>query len=294
MAQRKQRLAERLIAERDGHVSHSLFYWTQVMLSYNSNHMEGSTLTAAQTAQIFETGRFLTEQDEQVTLDDAIETANHFDAFNYMLDHVDAPVDRTLVCHLQALLKHGTSQERQLWRNVGDYKTADNEIVQQFGVSAAATAPAATVPEFMDEVFDAYARLDDDPLRIAMCHWMFEKVHPFSDGNGRIGRIIMFKECLRLDTVPPLIRDEHHNRYVNALDKFPEEPGWLVDLTLNARDGYRSTFMEQMAPGQLEYTYHDTWRQSDYRDDLAAAADFKQRIEAAASAARASRTESEA
>ena len=103
------RLAGRLVWERDHHVDHAMFYWTQVQLSFNSNHMEGSTLTAAQTAQFFETGRFLTDKDEQITLDDAIETANHFDAFNWMLDHVDEPVDRTLTCRLQAILKHGTS-----------------------------------------------------------------------------------------------------------------------------------------------------------------------------------------
>ncbi|KFJ04024.1 Fic family protein [Bifidobacterium tsurumiense] len=286
MAERKTRLVDRLVWERDHHVDHAMFYWTQVQLSFNSNHMEGSTLTAAQTAQIFETGRFLTDKDEQITLDDAIETANHFDAFNWMLDHVDEPVDRTLVCGLQAILKHGTSQERQSWRNVGDYKTADNEIVQMLGVSAASTAPAKDVPALMDEVYDAYARLDDDPLRIAMCHWMFEKVHPFFDGNGRVGRLVMFKECLRLDTVPPLIRDEDHNRYVAALDRFPEEPGWLVDLILHARDGYKQVFMDRMAANELEYAYDDDWDRDAYRDELDRAAGFKRRIERLARTAR--------
>lgn len=285
MAQQRSRLVERLIWERDHRIDHAMFYWTQVELSFNSNHMEGSTLTAAQTAQIFETGRFLTDKGEQIRLDDAIETANHFDAFDWMLDHVDEPVDRELVCRLQAILKHGTSEEREAWRNVGDYKTADNEILQRFGVSAAATAPAANVPELMDEVYDAYSQLDDDPLRIAMCHWMFEKVHPFSDGNGRVGRLVMFKECLRLDTVPPLIRDEDHNRYVAALDRFPGEPGWLVDLILHARDGYETVFMNQMAADRLEYKYNDDWDRNAYGDDLARAARFRKRIEDLSAAA---------
>ena len=99
MGMKRMRLVDRLIFERDRHIDHALFYWTQIQLSYNSNHMEGSTLTPAQTAQIYETGRFLADkQGEQLNIDDAIETANHFDAFNFMLDHADEPVDKELVC----------------------------------------------------------------------------------------------------------------------------------------------------------------------------------------------------
>ena len=134
----------------------------------------------------------------------------------------------------------------------------------------------------MDEVYDAYGRLDDDPVRIAKCHWMFEKTHPFSDGNGRVGRLVMFKECLRLDTVPPLVRDEHHNRYTHALDLFPEQPGWLVDLLLSERDAYRVQFIDNLAKGGVAYTYNDTWNETEHRTDLADAAEFKRRVNEAA------------
>lgn len=275
----RQRLVERMRYERDHRIDHSLFYWTQVLMSFNSNHMEGSTLSAEQTAQIYESGEFLSHDGgERIRIDDAVETANHFEAFNYILDHADDPVDKRLVCDLHAILKRGTSDARASWKNVGGYKTRDNEITQMLGVNTGVTAPAAMVADFMDEVYEACARLDDDPVRIARCHWMFEKIHPFSDGNGRIGRLIMVKECLRLDTIPPLIRDEHRSQYVQGLDRFPEEPVWLVDLLLAERDAYRQQFIEHMAKDRIQYTYHDDWEPSAYESDLSAATDFKLRI----------------
>ena len=197
------RLVDRLRYERDARIDHALFYWTQVFMAYNSNHMEGSTLTPEQTRQIYDTGRLLADADEQIRLDDAIETRNHFTAFNYVIDHADDPVDAGYVCRLHALLKRGTSQDGDPGFNVGGYKTRDNAIVQRMGVAMVRTVPAGDVPGMMERVYAAYAGLSDDPVRIAMCHWMFERVHPFSDGNGRVGRLVMFKECLRLDTVPP-------------------------------------------------------------------------------------------
>mgnify|MGYP002241690605 CR=1 FL=1 len=105
------RLVDRLRYERDARIDHALFYWTQVFMAYNSNHMEGSTLTPEQTRQIYDTGRLLADADEQIRLDDAIETRNHFTAFNYVIDHADDPVDAGYVCRLHALLKRGTSQD---------------------------------------------------------------------------------------------------------------------------------------------------------------------------------------
>ena len=181
------RLVDRLRYERDARIDHALFYWTQVFMAYNSNHMEGSTLTPEQTRQIYDTGRLLADADEQIRLDDAIETRNHFTAFNYVIDHADDPVDAGYVCRLHALLKRGTSQDGDPGFNVGGYKTRDNAIVQRMGVAMVRTVPAGDVPGMMERVYAAYAGLSDDPVRIAMCHWMFEWVHPFSDGNGRVG-----------------------------------------------------------------------------------------------------------
>ena len=276
------RLVDRLRYERDARIDHALFYWTQVFMAYNSNHMEGSTLTPEQTRQIYDTGRLLADADEQIRLDDAIETRNHFTAFNYVIDHADDPVDAGYVCRLHALLKRGTSQDGDPGFNVGGYKTRDNAIVQRMGVAMVRTVPAGDVPGMMERVYAAYAGLSDDPVRIAMCHWMFERVHPFSDGNGRVGRLVMFKECLRLDTVPPLVRDENRNMYVRGLDEFPGQPGWLVDTLLAERDSYLSSFIETLAPGAVRCSYADEWSEGASSGVLAEAADFERDVESLA------------
>ena len=215
-------------------------------------------------------------------LDDAIETRNHFTAFNYVIDHADDPVDAGYVCRLHALLKRGTSQDGDPGFNVGGYKTRDNAIVQRMGVAMVRTVPAGDVPGMMERVYAAYAGLSDDPVRIAMCHWMFERVHPFSDGNGRVGRLVMFKECLRLDTVPPLVRDENRNMYVRGLDEFPGQPGWLVDTLLAERDSYLSSFIETLAPGAVRCSYADEWSEGASSGVLAEAADFERDVESLA------------
>lgn len=115
-----------------------------------------------------------------------------------------------------------------------------------------------------------------------MCHWMFERVHPFSDGNGRVGRLVMFKECLRLDTVPPLVRDENRNMYVRGLDEFPGQPGWLVDTLLAERDSYLSSFIETLAPGAVRCSYADEWSEGASSGVLAEAADFERDVESLA------------
>ena len=142
--------------------------------------------------------------------------------------------------------------------------------------------PERDVPGMMERVYAAYAGLSDDPVRIAMCHWMFERVHPFSDGNGRVGRLVMFKECLRLDTVPPLVRDENRNMYVRGLDEFPGQPGWLVDTLLAERDSYLSSFIETLAPGAVRCSYADEWSEGASSGVLAEAADFERDVESLA------------
>lgn len=192
-------------------------------MAYNSNHMEGSTLSADQTRQIYEDGSLSPDSPGRIVVDDAIETRNHFVAFNYMLDHVDDPVDAALVCRLHVLLKRGTSQERDPLRNVGGYKTVDNEIAQQLGVTSVRTVPAANVADMMGRVYDAYRRLDDDPLRIAMAHWMFENIHPFMDGNGRTGRQLLNFMLIEHGYRPVAIKHDAGRAYARSLE------AWQVD-----------------------------------------------------------------
>ena len=134
-----------------------------------------------------------------------------------------------------------------------------NVISQLEGIH---TVLPADVPLAMKQVFSLYSQLEDDSFAIAKAHWMFESTHPFSDGNGRIGRLVMFKELLRLDSVPALVLDEHHNLYTRALKNFPNEPGYLVDLLLNERDYYQR-MIETYAPNRIRYSYVDQWNQAD-------------------------------
>lgn len=271
------RIVERLISERDAGYSNGIYVLTQLQFAWNSNHMEGSTLTPKQTAQIFDTGTFTTDGTERVSVDDAIETRNHFIAFRWILDHADEPVDKDLVCHLHAILKNGTRQADEPIYNVGGYKTEPN-IIGDMSAPACVALPE-DVPQAMDRLFDIYAHLEDDPYQIARAHWMFEKIHPFSDGNGRVGRLVMFKELLRIDALPAIIHDSLHDRYTHNMSKFPEEPGRLVDLILFERDLYRSKVLDRVR-ADVDYTYNDRWSESDHAIQLREDTEFKNALEA--------------
>lgn len=252
------RLVDELRRERDAKVGRSLYWWTQVEFAYNSNHMEGSTLTADQTAQLYETGSVLPESNMPVRKDDMVETTNHFRAFNYLLDHVDEPITHTLVLTLQGMLKHGTRFEQDFPDQTGHYKKSSNVIATSLGTNPVITAQPEAVPHLMKEVIDAHNTLTDNPVLIAGAHWMFEIVHPFLDGNGRVGRLLLFKQCLHLDTVPPLILDQDRLVYDRGLDRFPKEPGYLVDSILHARDVYEG-IIKQLHPAPLDIRYNSQW-----------------------------------
>lgn len=157
------RIVERLISERDAGYSNGIYVATQLQFAWNSNHMEGSTLTLKQTAQIFNTGTFTTDGTERVSIDDAIETRNHFIAFRWILDHADEPVDKDLVCHLHAILKNGTRQADEPVYNVGGYKTEPN-IIGDMSAPACVALPE-DVPQAMDRLFDIYALSRTIPIR---------------------------------------------------------------------------------------------------------------------------------
>lgn len=252
------RLVDELRQERDSKVGHSLYWWTQVEFAYNSNHMEGSTLTSDQTAQLYETGSVLPDHDTPVRKDDMVETSNHFLAFNWILDHVDDPVTEHMILTLQRMLRHGTRFEQDYPDQTGHYKTSANVIATRLGTNPVRTAPPDAVPALMRQVIDAHNNLTDDPVRLAGAHWMFEAVHPFLDGNGRVGRLLLFKQCLHLDTVPPLVLDQDKLVYDRGLNRFPDEPGYLVDSLLHARDVYEN-ILDQLHPAGVDLQYNNTW-----------------------------------
>lgn len=252
----RERLVDWLRHEREACVSGGLYQVTQIRFAFNSNHMEGSTLTPEQTAQLYDTGTLLADAGEPVRADDVVEAMNHFRAFDWMLDHVDDAVDERLVRALHAILKRGTRQEADARYQVGSYKTLSNVIGA--GLSDTPTVAPADVPDAMRNVFDLHARLKDDPFEIARAHWMFETTHPFSDGNGRVGRLVMFKELLRIDAIPLIVRDEDRALYVRGLGEFASQPGYLIDTLLYERDYYR-TLVDRFAPNLIRCTYNDRW-----------------------------------
>lgn len=221
-----ERIVERLIRERDTRYGDGIYTTTQIQFAWNSNHMEGSTLTAKQTAQLFATGTYTTDGSEQVNPDDALETRNHFAAFRWILDHADEPVDRDMVCHLHAILKQSTRQVSDSLFNVGGYKTRPNFIGNP--VTPTRTALPQDVPEFMDRLFDMCTKLEDEPYQIARVHWTFEKIHPFSDGLSCSRSFCVSMRCLSLS----MTRIVRSTSMASASFRTSQD-GWLIRFYSN-------------------------------------------------------------
>ena len=179
-----------------------IYHRTQIDLTYNSNHIEGNRLTHDQTRYIFETNT-IGITDAAVNVDDIVETINHFRCIDYIIDHVEEPITEGLAKQLHLLLKTGTSDNRKDWFAVGDYKRLANEVGGQ------ETCPPKEVHQQMKALLSSYNRNKRKGLEdIIDFHVRFEQIHPFQDGNGRVGRLLMFKECLANGIVPFIITDD--------------------------------------------------------------------------------------
>ena len=212
----------------------NLYHRTQVSFAYNTNHIEGSTLTEDQTRYIFETNTILFEGNTIAKVDDILETANHFKLVDYMLDVADKKLTEKLIKEFHKILKDGTSDSRVEWFNVGEYKQRANTI----GSGIKTTSPN-NVEKGMSKLIDWYNSLKQITINeIIEFHYRFESIHPFQDGNGRIGRIIMFKECLKNNIVPFIIQDADKLFYYRGLKEYKNEKGFLVDTCLNEQDQY--------------------------------------------------------
>ena len=212
----------------------NLYHQTQVSFAYNTNHIEGSTLTEEQTRYIFETNTILFEGDTIAKVDDILETANHFKLVDYMLDVADKKLTEKMIKEFHKILKEGTSDSRVEWFNVGEYKQRANTI----GSGIKTTSPN-NVEKEMIRLMDWYNSLKQVTAKeIIEFHYRFECIHPFQDGNGRIGRIIMFKECLKNKIVPFIIQDVDKLFYYRGLKEYKSEKGYLTDTCLNAQDQY--------------------------------------------------------
>jgi Fic family protein len=224
-------LTEEKQAKRKG----GLYHKTQVSLAYNSNRIEGSRLTEEQTRCIFETRTIGFKDQEAVPVDDIIETSNHFAAFDYLIDTLDRPLSNEIIKAFHRILKTGTSDATQPWFRVGDWKSRPNEV------GGMETCPPREVEDAMNQLNDRYHAAGEITFEcIVDYHYRFEKIHPFQDGNGRVGRLILFRECLRNGLVPFIIDDAHKQFYYRGLREFPRTKGYLTDTCLSAQDTYRS------------------------------------------------------
>ena len=210
-----------------------IYHRTQVDMTYNSNHMEGSRLTHEQTRHIFETNTIgVTEGGANV--DDIVETVNHFRCIDMVIDRAGEKLTEAFIKELHALLKSGTSDSRRDWFAVGDYKKLPNEVG---GLDT--TEPERVAAE-MKMLLQRYNRLEGKSLDdILDLHWRFECIHPFQDGNGRVGRLLMFKECLANGHIPFIISDELKMFYYRGLQQWPRIREYLRDTCLTAQDEYK-------------------------------------------------------
>ena len=226
-------LLEILQVEKKSHTSGGIYHKIQIDLTYNSNHIEGSRLTHDQTRYIFETNTIGIEN-ESVNVDDVIETANHFRCIDIVIDNAKSSISEKLIKELHLVLKSGTSDSRKDWFVVGDYKKLPNEV------GGMETALPEEVHKKMKELLLEYNSIQEKTLTdIIDFHVRFEHIHPFQDGNGRIGRLIMLKECLKYNIVPFIIEDEIKMFYYRGLKEWDKEKGYLSDTCLAAQDKFK-------------------------------------------------------
>ena len=219
----------------------SIYHRTQIDLTYNSNHIEGSKLTHDQTRYIFETNT-IGITDEAINVDDIIETVNHFRCIDYIIDHAEDKLTESFIKQIHQILKSGTSDSKKDWFVVGDYKRLPNEV------GGMDTCPPKEVHQKITALLSEYNAIKRKTFEdILDFHVRFELIHPFQDGNGRVGRLIMFKECLANSIIPFIITDELKLFYYRGLREWGHINGYLTDTCLTAQD----QFKEMMAYFQI-------------------------------------------
>lgn len=222
-------LLQALRDEKAAGISGGVYHELQVRMTYNSNHMEGSRLTEEQTRLIFETNTI--DTGDGISVDDILETVHHFRAIDYCIDTAEEPLSEEYIKKLHYILKHDTSDSRLSWFATGEYKKRPNMV------GGRKTAAPAEVPGKMRALLAWYHSLSTVTIDdIITFHAEFEQIHPFQDGNGRVGRLIAFKECLAHTIVPFIIEDTKKGFYYRGLANWNSEKGWLIDTCLDGQD----------------------------------------------------------
>lgn len=236
------KIKNELIKQKQSRFKGNIYHYSQVNFSYNSNKIEGSRLTSDQTEAIFDTSAFIPKSDELIKLDDLIESKNHFKLFDYMLDTIDELLSKDMIIEMNKILKRNTSDEENPRYNVGGFKIVPNIIGV---VNVINTTAPENVEQEIELLLDEYNSKNNITLEdIVDFHFKFEKIHPFGDGNGRVGRIIMFKECLRNNIMPFIIFDDDKPYYMRGLKEYQRDKKFLLDTILHEQDLYEQVCLE--------------------------------------------------
>ena len=230
------KIKKALIEQKNINLSGNLYYRTQIDFAYNTNHIEGSTITSDETMSIYDTGTIFTSADKVISLKDMTETKNHFTLFKFMLDTIDSELTEELIKKYHFILKNGTlTDEEKEWFNVGEYKKLKNYV------GDIKTTEPSNVEADIIKLLEWYKNVEEKTIEeIIEFHVRFETIHPFQDGNGRIGRIIMFRECLKNNIKPFYIEDRNKAYYIRGMREYQlnNEKGYLIDTCLNSQDNY--------------------------------------------------------
>jgi len=236
------KLKKELIEQKNSKFKGNIYHFSQVNFAFNSNKIEGSKIDEEATEEIFNTNSYIPKNSNSILFDDLCETKNHFKLFDYILDIVDDELSKENIIEMNKILKRNTSYEDNPKYNVGGFKVIPNIIGV---VNVIDTSKPEEVEKDLDELLDWYNNLDKVSLEdIIEFHVIFERIHPFGDGNGRVGRIIMFKECLKNNIIPFIILDYDKQYYMRGLKEYDRDKMYLIDTIKNEQDVYKKICVE--------------------------------------------------
>jgi len=222
----------------------NIYHYSQVNFAYNSNKIEGSKLSEDETEEIFETNSFIPKNDDVIKFDDLTEMKNHFRLFDYCLDIIDEPLSKDIIIKMNMILKRNTTDEENPRYNVGGFKVVPNKIGL---INVINTSDPENVEDDLDDLLNEYHNLKSVSIEdIIDFHYRFERIHPFGDGNGRVGRMIMFKECLKNNIMPFIVVDNDKPFYMRGLKNYKEDKMFLIDTIKHEQDLYESVCHEML------------------------------------------------
>ena len=231
------KLKEELLEQKKSKFKGNIYHYSQVNFAYNSNKIEGSRLTEEETEEIFETNSFISGSGDIIKFDDLIEMKNHFKLFDYILDIIDEELTIENIIEMNKILKKNTTDEENPRYNIGGFKKVPNKIGL---INIVNTSKPENVEKDIKELLNWYKNIKNITLEdIIEFHYRFECIHPFSDGNGRVGRIIMFKECLKNNIVPFIVYDKDKIYYMRGLKEYKKDKMFLIDTIKNEQDIYQ-------------------------------------------------------